>query len=254
MTNHIFSSSDKRKAFNHVGHFVQEDLEELKIAGSRYYRLADIVLPSVTTVLSSVKNEGLEAWRDSIGHDVANYIARTAAKTGTDFHRIAQDYLSNKDTDLHRDMLYPFAHFDLIRDDLGRIDNIHALEATLYSTRLGIAGRVDIVAEFDGILSVIDLKSARRKKQLDILNTHAIQETAYAACWTERTGIPIKQIVTIVSCQNGMVQTVTNDPADFESVLEKRIEEFKVSEAETLGKTPKGFPGISTKLTGNGHD
>ena len=236
--------------FNHVGHFTQEDLEEFKIAGRRHYRLGSMVFPSVTTVLSAQKNEGLEQWRDSIGHEVANYIARTAAKTGSDFHAIAQDYLSNKPTGKYRNMLYPYAHFELIRDDLDEhIDNIHALEATLYSTRLGIAGRVDIVAEFDGVLSVIDLKSARREKRDDILDMHAVQETAYAACWTEQTGIPITQIVTIVSCQDGMTQIAINNPARYESNLVQFIKYFEESQKKYHRENAKAFPDINMKIS-----
>ena len=40
------------------------------------------VFPSITTVLSVRKREGLSEWRKRVGEDVANYISRTAGKQG----------------------------------------------------------------------------------------------------------------------------------------------------------------------------
>ena len=46
--------------------------------------------------------------------------------------------------------------------------------------------------EFDGLLSIIDFKSANRAKKQDQLEKHAIQETAYSVMWNELTNIPIE--------------------------------------------------------------
>ena len=40
--------------------------------------------------------------------------------------------------------------FHACKPILDRIDNIHAIERTLYSEYLSIGGRVDCIAEFDG--------------------------------------------------------------------------------------------------------
>ena len=64
----------------------------------------------------------------------------------------------------------------------------------MYSKNLKIAGRPDCIAEFNGVLSVIDFKSANRAKKPDQLLTHAIQETAYAVMWEELTKTKIEQI------------------------------------------------------------
>jgi hypothetical protein len=64
---------------------------------------------------------------------------------------------------------------------------------------LGVAGRVDCVAEFDGKLSIIDFKTAMKKKQKSWINNYFMQEAAYAIMWEERTGQPITQLVTIIS-------------------------------------------------------
>jgi hypothetical protein len=81
----------------------------------------------------------------------------------------------------------------------GRIGKVFAQEAPLYSTHLGVAGRVDCVAEFDGKLSIIDFKTSLKPKQIEWIKNYFMQESAYAIMWEERTGQPIVQLVTIIS-------------------------------------------------------
>jgi genome maintenance exonuclease 1 len=100
------------------------------------------------------------------------------------------------------------------------------MEQTLYSHNLKLAGRVDCVAEFDNILSVIDFKSANKEKSPQILEGNILQETAYAIMWRELTGTQIEQIVTIVACENGETQTIIEKPGFYKQRLESVIDEF----------------------------
>ena len=109
---------------------------------------------------------------------------------------------------------------------IDRIDNIHGMEKTLYSHSLKLAGRADCIAEFDNVLSIIDFKSANREKSPEILENHILQETAYAIMWNELIDIPIQQIVTIVACENGELQTVIEKPEFYRQKLESVIEQF----------------------------
>ena len=70
------------------------------------------------------------------------------------------------------------------RSVLDRINNIYLQEAALYSDHLEVAGRVDCIAEFDGVLSIIDFKTAEPKKET-YLYDYLVQETAYACCLQE---------------------------------------------------------------------
>ena len=194
--------------------------------GLRYYSVGDTLYPSVTSVLSILSKEGIQAWRDSIGHDVANFESRRAANRGTYFHKICEDYLLNKNISKHRKKVLPFGLFGLVKKDIDRIDNIHGLENTLFSHSLKLAGRVDCVAEFDNLLSIIDFKSANKEKSQEILETHILQETAYAIMWEEHTEQSIEQIVTIVACENGETQTIIEKPQFFVNKLENTIEKF----------------------------
>ena len=93
--------------------------------------------------------------------------------------------------------------FHACKPILDRIDNIHAIERTLFSEYLGIAGRVDCIAEFDGELAVIDFKTSEYIKPEEWLENYFVQETFYACAYYEMTGIPVKKLITIMQCPNG---------------------------------------------------
>ncbi len=57
--------------------------------GGRGYETPEGKLyPSITTVLSVRNKKSLHEWRERVGHDVANYIARTAGQRGTAVHKM----------------------------------------------------------------------------------------------------------------------------------------------------------------------
>ena len=217
--------------FNHLtNNFDFPQLEDVKINGQRYYKVEDDLFPSVTTILSIQNNEGLQKWRERIGEEVANFESRRAANRGNGFHKICESYLNNQDISEYRKNVLSYGLFNLVKNEIERIDNIQGLETTLHSTKYKIAGRTDCIAEFDGMLSIIDFKSANRARTEDLLEKHSIQETAYAIMWEEHTNIPVEQIVTIVACENGDSQTVINKPAFFVEKLEECINEFRIYE------------------------
>ena len=170
-------------------------LADTKINGMRFYRVDEKLFPSVTTILSVQPKEGLEKWRNSVGHEAATWEMRRAANRGTKFHKIVEAYLQNQNIDVFSKDILPIGLFFLVQTEIDRIDNICTLEATMYSRSFEIAGRVDTVGDFDGKRSVIDFKSANRAKKDDQIKTHAIQETAYSVMWEEMTGETIEQIV-----------------------------------------------------------
>jgi genome maintenance exonuclease 1 len=80
-----------------------------------------------------------------------------------------------------------------------RVNNIRLQEKPLYSDHLGVAGRVDLVAEFDGKLAIIDIKTSSRVKTAEDIESYFMQEAAYAIMFEERTGIPVSRLVTIMT-------------------------------------------------------
>ena len=76
--------------FNHVSVEIPE-LKTKTINKKRFYVTPEGYYPSITTVLSNRKKEGLWEWRKRVGADVANYVARTAAARGTKVHHMCED-------------------------------------------------------------------------------------------------------------------------------------------------------------------
>lgn len=203
------------KMFNHIDHgFVFEDLPaEITDIGRIYTTPTGMKLPSVTTVLNVRDKSGLDEWRKRVGAEEADKILRQAGIRGTAIHQMAEDYVNNK-PDWDKDMLpinvYTFNTIKPLLD--ARLNNIWIQEAPLYSERLSVAGRVDCIAEWDGILSIVDYKTARKPKRLEYIENYLIQESVYAAMFYERTGVPIKQIVTVIAVDHEEPQVFVEQP------------------------------------------
>ena len=216
--------------------FVDVDLEPLEVEpvnkdGVRFYKLpkTDKYYPSVTSITSFKNAAFFKDWRKKIGEDEANRITARATQRGTAFHSIAEDYI-NGELDLEKYLEnnpLSVRMFQSAKDTLNRIDNIHCLESFLYSHYLGLAGRVDCIAEFDGELAVIDFKTSTKEKKEDFIEHYFVQETAYAAMFLERTGIEVKKIVTLIATEEGSIQVFQkHNLDDYLQLLKSYIEEF----------------------------
>ena len=189
-----------------------------------YYTPEGNEYPSITTVLSIRNKQGLNAWRKRVGDDVANYISRTAAARGTAVHHMCEDYLNNQDMQNHTKNFLPHALFTQLRENvLDRINNIYSQEAGLYSDKYRVAGRVDCIAEFDGVLSIIDFKTSTNPRKDEYNESYYIQTAAYAEMFEERTGIEINQICILVVTQDGEVQEFVKDKKEYLPLLVETI-------------------------------
>lgn len=162
---------------------------------------------SVTTVIGySTKHKILE-WRKRVGEEEANRISTRASGRGSSLHLIIEDYLNNRLLEEnYKDKFLPLMMFKCLKTLLDNINNIHTLEGSLYSDILKIAGRVDCIAEYNGELAIIDFKSSTSEKKRKWIDNYFVQACAYAMMYYERTGIKIKKLVILISCENGSVQ------------------------------------------------
>ena len=218
--------------FNHVGDLTPVEMTAEMVDGKRVYLTpSGKQYPSITTVISnnSKKQAGLAKWRARVGKEKAANISARSAGRGTKYHSIAEDYFNN-DLDLkkYREFPLPVLMFHHSRSVLDRINNIYLQEAALYSDHLEVAGRVDCIAEFDGVLSIIDFKTAAEPKKETYLYDYLVQETAYACCLQELYGLSVKQLVTIVACENGETQVhITPPKKEYLLKLIQYIDEYQ---------------------------
>ena len=118
-------------------------------------------------------------------------------------------------------------YFLSIKPYLNYINNIHYQEQALWSTTIGMAGRVDCIAEYDGVLSVIDFKGSTKPKRKDDIHNYFLQATAYGCMWEERTGEKISQLAILISCDDGTVQTFVESVNAYKKDLAVAIKEWR---------------------------
>lgn len=206
-----------------------ESLSVEEIDGKRFYVSPNnIKLPSVTTVLGYFKKASLIEWRNRVGNKEADYIMRRAGVRGTKFHAMMERYLGNEQNIFEGVMPDMRQAFKDAQSTLDKIDNIHYMEVPLYSEILGVAGRTDVIAEFDGVPSIIDFKTSLREKKEEWIDAYFEQGTAYSLMYEEMTGIQTHQVVIIISVDGlDKPQVFIKDRIDYIDSLMYKIETYK---------------------------
>ena len=215
--------------FTHLDYLKEEvDLEAQTIDGTRYYKVpSGKMYPSITSVTSFYNREIFINWRKKVGNEQADKITKESTARGTAYHDVVEHYMKNGDI---KDLkILPFIKFLFLQSkkNLDRINNIHALEKSLYSDYLGLAGRVDCIAEYDGELAVIDFKTSKKIKPEEWIENYFVQETAYACMYYEMTGIPVKKLITIMVAENGECKVYEKrNKGDYIKLLTRYIKKF----------------------------
>ena len=214
--------------FKHVNHLGDLELNKKETNGIRLYNLPDgRWVPSIASVTSFYNRQIFADWRKRVGVEEANRITKKATARGTDFHEAAQAYLENRE--LLWEEYRPATKFMMHHATpyLDKINNIHAIERTLYSEYYGLAGRVDCIAEYEGELAVIDFKTSEKIKPEKWLENYFVQEMFYAAAYYELTEIPVKKLITIMVTPAGDVKIFDKrNKGDYIKLLVRYIKEF----------------------------
>lgn len=193
------------KIFNHrpVALDYENLLCETAETGRTYQTPKGKKYPSITTVLGVLSEDSIRAWRARVGEEEANRISSQACRRGEAVHTLVEKCIKNETISAKDVMPHVWVGFLSIRPHLEEhVDNIALQEKPLYSDHLGVAGRVDLIAEYDGKLSIIDIKTSKKEKSHGDIHSYFMQESAYAIMFEERTGIPVTQLVTIMAVDN----------------------------------------------------
>ena len=190
------------KKFNYVG----SDLIDLPVEyidGKRFYVTPnDDKYISITTILSNLSKASISRWRKRVGEKEANKVSTKASRRGTGVHNLCEGYIKNQDGFLDSGMPNEVEMFQSIEPLLDRINNIHVVEGALWSDHFKLAGRTDLIGEFDNRLSVVDYKTSNKKKTWEMCHQYFMQGAFYAVAYEERTGIPVDTIVIIMAVEN----------------------------------------------------
>ena len=221
--------------FNHVD-LDLPSLDRETIDGVRYYDIpGESKLVSITSITSWINREIFRSWRARVGNEEADKVTKAATSRGTDMHTLTENYLLNEELPT----VQPLSEFlfKQSKPQLDLINNIHAIEKPLYSLRLGVAGTVDCIAEYEGELAVIDFKTSKKPKPRKWIDHYFVQCAAYACMLYEMKEIPVKKFVIIMSCEDGEVVVYEErNKAKYIKLLSEYIGEFVNFKLQEYGK------------------
>lgn len=213
-----------------------KDIKQTEINGDRHYIKDSAVYPSVTTVLSYLpKGDQLKNWINKVGDIKAEEIKKNSAERGQHLHTFIENYLNNTYGDITNAVGVPNDEpihvawnmfYDLV-PHLNKINNIHCLEQALFSSKFKLAGRVDCIAEYDGVLSIIDFKNARRRRTSDMIGNYFMQTTAYSGLFEDMTGIKVNQSVILMAVENDEPQVFIEDTRNHVKPLVNAIKNYQ---------------------------
>lgn len=208
------------------------DLNAVTTESGRIYETPDgRKYPSITTVLSGASDKTfLEEWKKRVGEEEANRIVRKSSNRGTNLHTACEQYLLNELTSFRMQKMMPDVKefFLQLRPHIdANVGKVYGIEQPLYSHNLGIAGRCDCIAEWNGKLSIIDYKNSRKEKKEEWIQNYFIQCTAYAEMFGEITGMEIEQIVVAIAVEDGQPQIFTKTKHKYLPELWNCIEVYR---------------------------
>jgi len=198
--------------------------------GHWYQTKFDKIYLSISTILSATASEekknGLSQWREN--EPAHEYITAQAQHIGTQSHKIIEDYLSNRLSYEEYDLL-PIAHFNNLKPFLENISDVTCIEQRMYSDKLKVAGTSDLIAKYNGELSIIDYKTKRKPQVDDYMYEYYLQTTCYAHMFHEVTGQKINQVVILVSSEKNTRQEFVKSCDDYIVPMNERIEKYYVN-------------------------
>ena len=178
------------------------DLQKLprrNVNGKRLYETPDgSFYPSVTTITGQMTKKAITEWRQRVGEKKANEITKVAAARGTSVHKLCEHYILGT-MDQVEVMPSNKEMFDAMSNHLAEtVGTVYAVEGFLYSDFLRSAGQVDMVAEYNGTLSIVDFKTSKKKKKEEWIQNYFVQAAAYSFMFEERTQMQVGQLAVVI--------------------------------------------------------
>jgi hypothetical protein len=186
-----------------------KDIQTVSLEGKRFYQVNDETFyPSITTILgntmSEEKQEGLKKWQAWLGKEKADQVRDEAARRGTQIHLLIEKFLKGESIITANYLKSDIALFNALKMKLRKINRVYAQEVALYSDLLQIAGRCDLIGEFEEVPSIVDYKTSTKNKTSEQIEDYWLQAAFYAVAHNEMFGTNITQLVILMTVEQGM--------------------------------------------------
>ena len=175
--------------------------------GRRLYQTPDgSRVPSVTTVLEKTKPEearqGLQQWRNRVGHQQAQQITTEAANRGTKMHTYLERYILEGAAPERSKNPFSWASEHMaevvIAQGLNdRVTEFWGVEIPVYFPGI-YAGTTDGAGIHQGAESILDYKQTNRPKKREWIGDYFLQLAAYALAHNEVYGSCIRKGVILM--------------------------------------------------------
>lgn len=194
------------KTFNHVKiPQLDFELEAVTLESGRTYTTPQgNVYKSITTALSKYNKQAIQEWKNAVGEEEAKRVSSLAARRGSAVHLAFEDYIANKLNDMKIRMMMPNIKelFLQLKPEIdAHVGTVYSIEQALYSDKLQVAGRTDLIADWDEEIAVIDYKTSTKEKLEENIQNYFMQGTAYALMFEELVGQPIDKIVIAIAVE-----------------------------------------------------
>ena len=205
--------------FNHIP-VTTPIIESAHTENGHFYSINDRKYPSITTILHSFPNPGIEIWKRRTPNwkDIQN----ESLRVGTELHLLIENYLGNKITTSDNKL------FQTIQPELNKIDNIQCQETYLYEPNLKVAGAVDCIAEYEGEKCIIDFKNSRKPKQEKWIIDYKLQVTAYSKMFEYCTKQKIDLGLILISNWDNTTSVFKVNIPDYEDQLLDTLEQYEM--------------------------
>jgi genome maintenance exonuclease 1 len=194
-------------------------------SGGKFYETPCGLFPSVTTILQATmpadQQNRLKNWHKRKGTE-AETLRQEAAERGKVIHRLIEARFKGEEIECPSDVS---EFWQEARKILGAIGEVSAIEQTVYHPQLQYAGTLDLLAQWQGVLTLFDFKTSHREKRSQWLTDAKLQVAAYrGACSLE---IP-QGLIMVITPQT--VQIFTIEQEELKSYWQEwliRLEQYR---------------------------
>ena len=212
-------------------------LERTTTLEGRFYLVMGENLPSVTTILSKVKdNDSLDQWIQSVGIVEATRIRDEASTLGSGMHKNLENHVDG--LPMTGTLMEKALASVIVRRGLINVDQVWGSEVGLFSSGL-YAGTADLVGIHNGEPAIIDFKNSRNHKQQDQIGSYFMQCAAYANAHNEMFDTDIRKSVIMIANRDGRYQEFVIEGAEFDHwAMEWALAVQKFYQAERKTTSP----------------
>lgn len=222
---------DRAKVFEHQP-FEYEQLISEDTENGRFYRLPNGEwVRSMTSFLGLTSDKTwLEQWRARLGEEAAEAESKRCSIRGEGVHLACEHYVNNEDMDTVFAAAgdYPelFLQIKPVLDK--RCGVVLGQEIPLYSMKMRVAGRVDLIAWWyhkgEWHLAIIDYKTSNYVKERGGIETYQCQLCGYASCLYEMTGLRATLLVNVIANESDTKPSIiTFTPQESFHKLKERL-------------------------------